>query len=164
MSPNQRISEIFLDERGIVRRSPQVEHEHKVAVYDLLQKNHFRPVCPEGDGGEGPEGPYVLHLSIVENRLIFDIRDEKDKASAKFALPLSPFRSIVRDYFMVCDSYFKAIKTSAPSRIEAIDMGRRGVHNEGGELLRELLAAKVEIDDHTARRLFTLICVLHIKV
>ena len=163
MSSKQRISEIFLDERGIVRRSPQVEHEHKVAIYDLLQKNHFRPICPPGDGGEGLEGPYVLHLSIVENRLIFDIRDEKDKALAKFALPLSPFRSIVRDYFMICDSYFKAIKTSAPSRIEAIDMGRRGIHNEGGELLRELLADKVEIDDYTARRLFTLICVLHIK-
>ncbi len=160
MSPSQIISKIFLDESGIVRRSPQVEHEHKVAVYDLLQKNYFRPV---GDGGEGLEGPYVLHLSIVENRLIFDIRDEKGSAPAKFALPLSPFRSIIRDYFMICDSYFKAIKNSAPSRIEAIDMGRRGIHNEGGELLRELLAAKVEIDDHTARRLFTLICVLHIK-
>ncbi len=163
MSSNQRISEIFLDERGIVRRSPQVEHEHKVAIYDLLQNNYFHPAAPVGDGGEGLEGPYVLHLSIVENRLIFDIRDEKDKALAKFALPLNSFRSIVRDYFMICDSYFKAIKTSAPSRIEAIDMGRRGIHTEGGELLRELLADKVEIDDNTARRLFTLICVLHIK-
>lgn len=157
MSSNQRISKIFLDERGIVRRSPRVEQEHKVAIYDLLQNNHFHPVA------DGLEGPYVLHLSIVENRLIFDIRDEKDKALAKFALPLNSFRSIVRDYFMICDSYFKAIKTSAPSRIEAIDMGRRGIHNEGGELLHELLAGKVEIDDHTARRLFTLICVLHIK-
>jgi uncharacterized protein (UPF0262 family) len=163
VSSSQRISEIFLDERGIVRRSPQVEHEHKVAIYDLLQNNHFHPVADGGDGGQGLEGPYVLHLSIVENRLIFDIRDEKDKALAKFALPLNSFRSIVRDYFMICDSYFKAIKTSAPSRIEAIDMGRRGIHNEGSELLRELLADKVEIDANTARRLFTLICVLHIK-
>lgn len=166
MSSKQIISEIFLDERGIVRRSPQVEHEHKVAIYDLLQNNHFHPLgsgASVGDGGQGLEGPYVLHLSIVENRLIFDIRDEKDKALAKFVLPLNSFRSIVRDYFMICDSYFKAIKTSAPSRIEAIDMGRRGIHNEGGELLRELLADKVEIDDNTARRLFTLICVLHIK-
>jgi len=160
VSANQRISEIFLDERAIIRRSPQVEHERKVAIYDLLENNTFHPV---GDNGEELSGPYMLHLSIVENRLAFDIRDEADNGLVKFLLPLSSFRSIVRDYFMICDSYFDAIKTASPSKIEAIDMGRRGLHNEGGELLAERLTGKVDVDKDTARRLFTLICVLHIK-
>jgi len=153
---HKRISGIFLDEKSVISRSPQVEHERKVAIYDLLEDNHFAPV---GD----IEGPFNLHLGIVENRLVFDVRDTDDTVLANFTLPVSPFRSIVKDYYMVCDSYFKAIKTSTPSQIEAIDMGRRGLHNEGAEILAERLADKVVVDTDTARRLFTLICVLHIR-
>lgn len=152
----QKIANIFLDERSVVSRSAQVDHERKVAIYDLLEENHFHPV---GDLA----GPYHLHLSIAENRLIFDVRDTDDQELARFKQPLSPLRSVVKDYFLVCDSYFKAIKSSSPSQIEAIDMGRRGLHNEGADILRERLSEKVEIDSDTARRLFTLICVLHIR-
>ncbi len=151
-----RLVNIEFDEKSVVRRSPQVEHERKVAIFDLLEDNYFAPVC-------GHPGPYTLHLSIEDNRLIFDIRDENDAALTRFSLPISTFRSIVRDYFMICDSYFEAIKLASPSRIEAIDMARRSLHNEGSELLRERLNGKVETDIATARRLFTLICVLHIR-
>jgi len=157
VADQQRIAEIFLDERSVVSRSAQVDHERKVAIYDLLEENRFKPM---GDF----QGPFHLHLSIAENRLIFDVRDTGDKGLVRFTQPLSPLRSIVKDYFMLCDSYFKAIKVSSPSQIEAIDMGRRGLHNEGAEILRERLADKVDIDTDTARRLFTLICVLHIRV
>lgn len=150
------ILNIFLDESTVVNRSPQVEHERKVAIFDLLDDNHF--ALPDG-----PEGPYILHLSIEENRLAFDVRDPLDIPLKRFVLALSPFRSIVREYLMVCDSYYKAIKTSSPSQIEAIDMGRRGLHNDGSEVLKERLTHKVELDHNTARRLFTLVCVLHIK-
>ncbi len=156
MENDQRIAEIFLDERSVISRTAQVEHERKVAIYDLIEENHFEPA---GDF----TGPFNLHLSIAENRLIFDVRDTEDKELARFTQPLSSLRSVVKDYFMVCDSYFKAIKTSSPSQIEAIDMGRRGLHNEGAEILKERLAEKVVIDTDTARRLFTLICVLHIR-
>jgi uncharacterized protein (UPF0262 family) len=153
----QRIANITLDERTVVRRSPQIEHERKVAIYDLLEENRFVLI---GDF----VGPYDLHLSIEENRLVFDVCTVKRTPLTKFGLPLAPFRTIVRDYFLVCESYFSAIKTSSPSQIEAIDMGRRGLHNEGADLLRERLKEKAEIDVSTARRLFTLLCVLHIRV
>ena len=156
MSGNNKIANIFLDERTVVRRSPQVEHDRRVAIYDLLEENLFDV---KGDY----DGPYDLHLSIEENRLVFDVRDSADVHLMQFSQPLSPFRSIVRDYFMICESYYKAIKSSSPSQIEAIDMGRRGLHDEGAVLLRERLESKVEVDKDTARRLFTLICVLHIR-
>ena len=156
MSDKARIVNIFLDEHTVVNRSPQVEHERKVAIYDLLEANHFNLIG-------GPEGPYVLHLSIEENRLAFDVRSEDDQPLKRFMLALSPFRAIVREYLMVCDSYYKAIKTSSPSQIEAIDMGRRGLHNDGSEVLQQRLQDKVELDHNTARRLFTLVCVLHIR-
>ncbi len=156
MSEKQRIVNIFLDEKSLVRRAAHVEHERKVAVYDLLEENHFAPV---GD----KRGPYTLHLGIEDNRLIFDIRTEGGDRLDRFALPLNSFRRIVKDYFMVCESYFEAIKTAPPSRIEALDMGRRGLHNEGSGILRDRLEGKVDIDKRTARRLFTLICVLHIR-
>lgn len=156
MSSDQRIVNIFLDEKTVVRRAPHVEHERKVAVYDLLEDNVFKPAG-------GHEGPYILHLRIEENRLIFDIRTENEDPLDSFSLPLNSFRKIVKDYFMVCESYFEAIKTAPPSRIESLDMGRRGLHNEGSEFLRDRLEGKVEIDTPTSRRLFTLICVLHIK-
>ncbi len=150
------IAHITLDEKTVVRRSADVEHERAVAIYDLLEENHFAPV---GDY----QGPYHLHLGIEENRLQFHINSEADESLGTVTLPLSPFRRIVKDYFTVCETYYEAIKTASPSRIEAIDMGRRGLHNEGSELLRERLDGKIGIDFDTARRLFTLICVLHIR-
>jgi uncharacterized protein (UPF0262 family) len=155
VSDSQRIVKIELDERGLVRRSPQVEHERKVAIYDLLEENSFAVA--------GFEGPYQLRLGVEENRLAFDVRDGRGAELTRFALPLAPFKMIVKDYFTLCESYFAAIKTATPSKIEAIDMGRRGLHNEGADLLRERLADKVALDTGTARRLFTLLCVLHIK-
>jgi len=154
--PRQRIVKIELDERTVVRRNPDVEHERAVAIFDLLEENSFAPV------GE-VMGPYQLHLGIEENRLVFDIRAEDSSALQKLQLPLTPFRGIVKDYFTVCESYYAAIKRSSPSQIEALDMGRRAVHDEGSELLRERLDGKIVLDKNTARRLFTLICVLHIR-
>ncbi|WP_448191026.1 UPF0262 family protein [Azospirillum sp. sgz301742] len=153
----RRIVHVTLDEQSVVRRKPEVEHERAVAIFDLLEDNEFCP-CDHAD-----DGPYHLHLSIQDNRLIFDIRKDSDEALSKVTLPLTTFRTIVKDYFLICESYYNAIKRSTPSQIEAIDMGRRGLHNEGSELLRERLAGKVEMDLQTARRLFTLICVLHIR-
>ncbi len=152
----RRIVEISLDERTVVRRSPDVEHERAVAIYDLTEENYFSPI---GDDS----GPYHLHISIAENRLLFDIRSDADAPVAKVTLPLLPFRRIIKDYFAVCESYYEAIRTASPSKIEAIDMGRRGLHDEGCDILRDRLDGKVEIDFDTARRLFTLICVLHIR-
>ena len=153
---DQRVVGVFLDERSVVSRSAQVDHERKVAIYDLIEENRFKPA---GDF----RGPFNLHLSIAENRFVFDIRDTDDNELKRFTQPLSPLRAIIKDYFMICDSYYSAIKTSTPLKIEAIDMGRRSLHNEGAEILQERLAEKVEIDRGTARRLFTLICVLHIR-
>jgi uncharacterized protein (UPF0262 family) len=153
---SRRLISISLDERSVVRRSADVEHERAVAIFDLLEQNYFHLA-------DDRQGPYSLHLSIEENRLMFDIRDADEQPLDKVALSLAPFRRIVKDYFTVCESYFEAIKTASPSRIESIDMGRRGLHNEGSELLRERLEDRIETDFDTARRLFTLICVLHIR-
>ncbi len=152
---SQCLTNVVLDERTVVRRSPEVEHERAVAIYDLLEENYFAPV--------DHEGPFSLHLSVEENRLKLDIRDEADQPLTSITLALSPFRRLVKDYFTVCETYFEAIRTASPSKIEAIDMGRRALHNEGSEVLRERLDGKVALDFDTARRLFTLICVLHIK-
>ena len=156
MADSARIANITLDERTVVRRSPQVEHERKVAIYDLLDENLFRL-------NDGQEGPYNLHLGVEDNRLVFDVRDEAEAQIARLTLPSSVFRRIIKDYFLVCESYFEAIKTKTPSQIEAIDMARRGIHNEGAELLLDRMASDVEMDKPTARRLFTLVCVLHIR-
>lgn len=152
----RRIVEITLDERTVVRRSPDVEHERAVAIYDLTEENYF---CPVDDN----QGPYHLHLAIAENRLMFDIHTDGGDPVTTVTLPLLPFRRIVKDYFAVCETYYEAIRTASPSKIEAIDMGRRGLHDEGSEILRERLDGKIEVDYDTARRLFTLICVLHIR-
>ena len=149
-----RLVDVTLDEASLATLSADVDHERKVAIFDLLEDNSF---AVEDRG----EGPYRLHLSIAENRLVFDIVDKTEEQCAIFGFSLSPFRKIVKDYFMVCESYYQAIKTAPPSRIEAIDMGRRGLHNEGSKLLQERLHGKITIDFDTARRLFTLICVLH---
>lgn len=151
-----RLIDLVLEEKSIVRRSADVEHERRVAIFDLLETNFFAPV---GDTG----GPYRLRLGIEENRLVFDIRDGADAPLGKIVLALSPFRKIVRDYFEICTSYYQAIKTASPSRIEPIDMARRGLHDEGSTLLQERLAGKIELDFDTSRRLFTLICVLHLR-
>jgi uncharacterized protein (UPF0262 family) len=153
---DQRIAKIVLDEHTVLRRSADIEHERAIAIFDLLEENSFAPV-------NAAPGPFHLHLGIEENRLVLDIRSTADEPLERILLPLTPFRSIVKDYFLVCDSYFKAIRNASPSRIEAIDMGRRGLHNEGSELLRERLAERVAVDLNTARRLFTLLCVLHIR-
>lgn len=153
-----RIVDLTLDEKIVVRRGPDVEHERKVAIYDLLEENSFQPA------GAAP-GPYDLHLSIEENRLVFDVRlaSATDETYGKIMLSLTPFRKLIKDYFLICESYYDAIKTAAPAQIEAIDMGRRGLHNEGSELLKSRLEGKIDMDFDTSRRLFTLICVLHIK-
>jgi uncharacterized protein (UPF0262 family) len=156
MSDNERIANIFLDEHTVIRRSPQIEHERQVAIFDLLEDNSFKL-------NENQCGPYDLHLSVLDNRLIFDVRGPADKEILRFSLPASTFRRVIRDYFLVCESYFQAIKTKTPSQIEAIDMGRRGLHDEGAEILSERLSEQVSVDKQTARRLFTLVCVLHIR-
>jgi len=153
---DNRIAQIALDEQSVIRRSPQVEHERKVAIFDLLDENEFALTS-------GVTGPYSLHLGMEENRLIFDIRQEDDTPIERFGLPVKVFRRVVKDYFMICDSYFEAIKTKTPSQIEAIDMARRGLHNEGAEILQDRMAEDVGMDRPTARRLFTLVCVLHIR-
>lgn len=155
---DHRLVNVVLEEKTFVRRNPEVEHERAVAIYDLLQENHFRLRDHE-------QGPYSLTLRMEGvQRLVFEVcNEEGTELLNRVPLGLQPFRRIVKDYFMVCESYFEAIKTASPSRIEAIDMGRRALHNEGAELLRERLADRVELDELTARRLFTLLCVLHIR-
>jgi uncharacterized protein (UPF0262 family) len=153
---NFRLSAITLDERTIVRRTREIEQERDIAIYDLLEANSFRP---EGSNG----GPYRLTLGIEENRLSFDISLEDDSNHGKVMLSLTPFRRVIKDYFLICDSYLKAIRGATPSRIEAVDMARRGLHNEGAEILRDALKPRVEVDQDTSRRLFTLVCVLHIR-
>ncbi|MSP21090.1 MAG: UPF0262 family protein [Alphaproteobacteria bacterium] len=156
MSDSQRIAAITLDDRTVVRRSPDVEQERKVAIYDLLQKNHFAPAGAMG-------GPYRVRLGVEDSSLVLDVTDESDAIVCRIMLALSPFRRIIKDYFVICDSYYDAIKTATSARIEAIDMGRRGLHNEAAELLIERLEGKVDLDLDTARRLFTLLCVLHMR-
>ena len=155
MSPERRIVDIALDEESVARRSPEVEHERAVALFDLLEENDFALV--------GAPGPYRLRIGIFEQRLVFDVRDQHDVKLRDIVLSLTPFRKVVKDYFLICESYYAAIKKLGPTQIEALDMGRRGLHNEGSELLMERLAGKIEIDLGTARRLFTLICALHVK-
>ncbi|MEI9992498.1 MAG: UPF0262 family protein [Rhizomicrobium sp.] len=152
-----RLAAITLDERSILRRTREIEQERDIAIYDLLEANHFRP---EGSHG----GPYNLVLGVEENRLTFDISlDGGATPHGKVMLSLTPFRRVIKDYFLICESYFKAIRHAPPSQIEALDMGRRSLHDEGSKLLQERLKGKIEIDHDTARRIFTLICVLHLK-
>lgn len=149
-----RLVDVVLDET-IGRSTPDIEHERAVAIYDLVEENRFHPV------DDTELGPYKLKLSLVEARLVFAISRENDQAVITHILSLTPFRRVIKDYFMICESYYDAIRNSTPSQIEAIDMGRRGIHNEGSQTLRERLTGKIEVDFDTARRLFTLICVLH---
>ncbi|WP_321396689.1 UPF0262 family protein [Emcibacter sp.] len=156
----QRICHIELDESSIIRRNADIEHERRVAIFDLLEDNLFFPLA---ELENGYEGPFRLLLRMEDNRLVFDISTENRDPLTNIVLPLTPFRRIIKEYFLICDSYYTAIKSASPRQIEAIDMGRRGLHNQGSELLMERLAEKVELDMDTARRLFTLICVLQIR-
>ena len=156
VSSHFRLSAIELDEGSIVRRTREIEQERDIAIYDLLESNSF---VPQGS----PGGPYRLVIGVAENRLIFDIQLEDQQPHGRIMLSLTPFRRVIKDYFLICESYFKAIRNAPPSQIEALDMGRRGLHDEGSVLLRDRLKGKIDVDHDTARRLFTLICVLHLR-
>ncbi|OLP58230.1 hypothetical protein BJF93_06305 [Xaviernesmea oryzae] len=151
----QRLCDVALDET-IGRSTPDVEHERAVAIFDLLEENSFAPIGHES-------GPYRLKLSLRDSKLIFSISTEDGADVATHILSLTPFRRIVKDYFLICESYYQAIRSATPSQIEAIDMGRRGIHNEGSQTLKDRLNGKIEVDFDTARRLFTLVCVLYWK-
>ncbi|MBC9031268.1 UPF0262 family protein [Sphingomonas sp. JC676] len=155
-----RIIDISLDERTILWRSADIEQERRIAIFDLLEENHF---APQREHGDGYTGPYKLHLSVEEGRLALEIRRGDGSPLETLVLGLARFRRPIRDYFAICDSYYQAIRNATPAQIETVDMARRGIHNEAAELLRERLEGKITVDFDTARRLFTLICVLHIK-
>ena len=148
-----RLCDVVLDET-IGRATPDVEHERAVAIFDLIEENSFEPIGHPG-------GPYRLAISLVSAKLVFAIRTRDDEAVATHILSLTPFRRIVKDYFLICESYYQAIRSASPSQIEAIDMGRRGIHNEGSQTLMDRLSGKIRVDFDTARRLFTLVCVLY---
>ena len=156
---SNRICAIEIDERGLARPTAEIEQERKVAIFDLLEENSF--ALPAREGRVELPGPYRLALAIREGRLVFDISTESAAKVGEFHLSLGPFRQVVKDYFQICESYFEAVKRLPPSQIEAIDMARRGIHNEGASVLQDRLNGKAEVDINTARRLFTLICVLH---
>ena len=148
-----RLCDVVLDE-SIGRSTPDVEHERAVAIFDLIEENSFEP-------NGHPGGPYKLNISLVDTKLVFTIKTEDEQAVATHILSLTPFRRIIKDYFMICESYYEAIRSSTPSQIEAIDMGRRGIHNDGSQTLMDRLSGKIKVDFDTARRLFTLVCVLY---
>ena len=147
-----RLQSVEIDEESLAAVSRDQEQERQIAIFDLLEENYFAP-----EGAE--QGPYDLHMGLMENRLVLDVRGPEYEK--RHILSLSPFRSLIKDYFMICESYYQAIRNSSPQQIEALDMGRRGLHNEASELLRVRLQGKIETDLDTARRLFTLICALH---
>jgi uncharacterized protein (UPF0262 family) len=157
MTDAYRLIAIDLDEASVAPRGPDVEHERKIAIFDLLEQNKFQP-------NGSPGGPYRLRLSLEEGRLVFDVALEDGAAHGRVILSLTPMRRVIKDYFFICDSYHQAIRAATPSQIEAIDMGRRGLHNEGSQILMDRLNGKIETDMDTARRLFTLICALHLKL
>mgnify|MGYP000220763924 CR=1 FL=1 len=154
--PTTLLSAVELDATIGPGPSPEAEHERRVAIYDLVEENSFTLLA-------NPQGPYRLRLSTADGRLIFDVLSEAEDRLTLIGLSMSPFRRIVKDYFMICESYYEAIRTATPSQIETIDMARRGIHNDAAGLLKERLETRAIVDFDTARRLFTLICVLHIK-
>lgn len=157
MSRKKRLVDVQLDPNSLAVANPDVEHERRVAIFDLLEDNEFEII-------DGDEGPYILNLSVQEGRLLFDVKHENGANLKVFILSLSPLRRIIRDYLMICESYHHAIRNSTPSQIEAVDMGRRGLHNEGSEILEMRLKDKIKFNFDTARRLFTLVCALHIRL
>ncbi|WP_375391241.1 UPF0262 family protein [uncultured Sphingomonas sp.] len=155
-----RIIDVQLDDRTILWRSADVDQERRIAIFDLIEGNHF---APQRHHADGYAGPYRVALSVEEGRLVIGIKREDDTPLETLILALGRFRRPIRDYFAICDSYYQAIRSATPQQIETVDMARRGVHNEGAALLRERLEGKIDVDFDTARRLFTLICVLHIR-
>ena len=153
---SNRVITVTIDKESIGRSGLDIEYERAVAIDDLIEENSFAPVGHES-------GPYALHLRVADNRLVFDIRLADDTPVVMHLLSLNPFKRVVKDYFLVCDSYYAAIKTATPDRIEALDMGRRALHDEGSKLLQERIKHRVVVDFNTARRLFTLVCALHWK-
>ncbi len=153
-SPNARLIDVELDE-SIGRSTPDIEHERAVAIFDLIEENSF---CPVNDTGDGP---YRLRLSLADSRLVLTVTRESGDPVCIHILSLTPLRRIVKDYYLICESYYEAIRNATPSQIEAIDMGRRGLHNDGSQTLLDRLSGKIDIDFATARRLFTLVCVLY---
>lgn len=149
-----RLVSVEIDDETLAASGPDAEHERRVAIFDLIEANSFEVIDQD-------QGPYALHLSMQERKLVFDIRTEAGAAVHAFLLSMNPFRGVIRDYFMICESYYEAIRNSTPHQIEAIDMARRGIHNEGSELVEQRLEGKVKVDFDTSRRLFTLICALH---
>ncbi len=156
MSASACLCSVEIDEASLAPVSAESEHERKIAIFDLLEENRFAVV-------DAPDGPYALKLSLADNRLVFDVSQQDGQPVRQFLLSLTPLRRLIKDYFLICDSYYDAIRSSTPAQIEAIDMGRRGLHNEGSEILIERLSGKVETDFDTARRLFTLVCALHMR-
>lgn len=154
MSDDHYIVELNIDEDSLPATSPDMIHERRVAVFDLLEENTFRPL-------ESERGPYVVNLVRQDNKLIFEIQRSNGAPRPNISLSLNPFRRVIKDYFMICESYHNAIRTAMPAQIEAIDMGRRGLHNEGSRMLTDSLRNSVDIDFQTSRRLFTLVCALH---
>ncbi|KZL18960.1 hypothetical protein PsAD2_02478 [Pseudovibrio axinellae] len=149
----ERLFEVVLDSDSIVRADKDVERERKIAIFDLVEDNRFSP--------DGPDlGPYRLDLAMIRRKLVLGIRDEMGSEIATHILSLTPFRKIIKDYFIICESYYDAIRSASPKQIEAIDMGRRGLHDDGASILEDRLKGKITIDHQTARRLFTLICAL----
>jgi uncharacterized protein (UPF0262 family) len=156
---SMQITHIEIDMAGQAPPTPEIEQERNVAIFDLLEENSF--ALPNRDDRAVPSGPYHLTLAIRDKRLVFDVNTEDGQDAAEFHLSLSPFRQTVKDYWQICESYYDAVKNLPPSKIEAIDMARRGIHNEGARILQERLEGKARVDGDTARRLFTLISVLH---
>jgi uncharacterized protein (UPF0262 family) len=163
--PSARLARVVLDGEALTRLSPILEADRAQAVADLEAENSFAPILPKAAAtGVPPEGPFVLHLSIQEGRLVFDIRLADDSPLVGIVLALGPFRALIKDYQLLVDSHAKAVEEGREARIQAIDMGRRGLHNEGATLMTDRLAGKIAMDFETARRLFTLVCVLHQRI
>lgn len=155
-----RIIDIELDQRTIIWRNADVEQERRIAIFDLLEENHF---APQREHPDKYAGPYKVRLGVEEGRLVIEIRREDDSPLETIILGLARFRRAIKNYFAICDSYYQAIRAATPQQIETIDMARRGIHNEAADILKERLDGKIDVDFDTARRLFTLLCVLHIK-
>ena len=151
-----RISSIDIDAASLAPTSPEADHERKIAIFDLLEDNTFKVLDHDG-------GPFAVRISLVDQRLVFEVAEEDGTPVKSHVLSVTGFRRVIKDYFIICDSYYEAIRSASPSQIEAIDMGRRGLHNEGSELLVQRFAGKIEMDFDTARRLFTLVCALHLR-
>lgn len=160
-TPSDRLASVNLIEDRPRARTPEIQQELNVAIYDLMEENRFKPLPREGQ--DDAAGPFKLGIGMSERMLVMDVQTETGEPVGELHLSLSPLRGIIKDYFAICEQYFDAVKRLPPSKIEAIDMGRRGLHNEGAEILRDRLTGRIEIDGDTARRLFTVVCALQFR-